>query len=54
MKRVLPFLLFILFVVLPIVAGVVMTGPRATRVRAELARRGWRPAEYVEPGTESA
>jgi hypothetical protein len=54
MKRVLPFLLFILFVVVPIVVGVVMTGPRATRVRAELARRGWSITECVEPGAESA
>jgi hypothetical protein len=54
MKRVLPFLLFFLFVVVPIVAGVVMTGPRASLVRAELARRGFRVAECVEPGVESA
>lgn len=52
MKRVLPFLF--LLVIVSVVAGVVMTGPRASLVRAELARRGWRGAECVEPDAESA
>ena len=52
MKRVLPFLLLFVFVVVPVVLGVV-TGPGATRFRAEMARRGWRAAECIEPGVES-
>lgn len=51
MKRLLPLLLFFVFV--SVVAGLVMTGPRGTQVREELARRGWRGFESVEPA-ESA
>ncbi len=47
MKRVLPLLFFLL--VVSVVAGVVMTGPRATRGRAELTRRGWRGLDCAAP-----
>jgi hypothetical protein len=51
MKRALPLLLFFLFV--SVVARVMMSGQRATQVRAELARRGWPGFECAEPA-ESA
>jgi hypothetical protein len=51
MRRVLPLVLF-LFVV-SVVARVMMTSQRATLVRAELARRGWRGSDCAEPTSES-
>lgn len=52
MKRVLPFLFF--FLIASVVTGVLMTGRRASVVRAELARRGWKGPEVVQPATEPA
>lgn len=52
MKRFLPFLLF--FVLVSVFARVMLTAPRVALVRAELARRGWRGTESIEPAPESA